>query len=366
MKNKMKLESGTSNASTTNEEGLDFVLSHFQEPIWPRTISTADSHGAQVLVYSKEKAVQKFAAANMLECRINAFPAYTQYKGINRQAPNFIFIDLDKSRFNSEGSHKRALAKTSNILIRTLGGRPTVLWSGNGFHIYQPINAFVLEQEEIFSKFERPSKAFLRFAEWYLSNGKCDMSHNTTVSFRNCMVRIPGLHNAKYLIESKDSEVKTVQKWDDYRPDIRFILGSFYAWLVDQKIKNIEFQKLPKQYTLCRRPQGSSNIQWIERLLQTPIQDHRKFAVWRILAPYLLNVRKLSYEEGYGIIEQWLDKCNHIKRLGFNPRQKIKEGIRGEQKAIFLSDFERLRSENMELYEILLYPSSPPTAGEVV
>jgi hypothetical protein len=253
MKNNLKLETGTSNASTTNEfsRGLDFILRHFHDPIWPRTISTAASHGAQFFVYSKEEAIQKFRAANLFDCRINAYPAYTEYKGINRQPPDFIFIDLDKSRFNSEGSHKRALAKTSNILKRTLGGRPTVLWSGNGFHIYQPINAFVLEQEEIFSKFERPSKAFLRFAEWYLSNGKCDMGHNTTVSFRNCMVRIPGSHNAKYLIESKDSEVRTVQEWDGYRPDIRFILGSFYPWLVDQKIKEIEFQKLRKQYTLA-------------------------------------------------------------------------------------------------------------------
>ena len=322
--------------------------------------------GPNFMFIAKMKLFRNFELPNLFDCRINAYPAYTEYQGINRQPPDFIFIDLDKSRFNSEGSHKRALAKTSNILKRTLGGRPTVLWSGNGFHIYQPINAFVLEQEEIFSKFERPSKAFLRFAEWYLSNGKCDMGHNTTVSFRNCMVRIPGSHNAKYLIESKDSEVKTVQKWDGYRPDIRFILGSFYAWLVDQKIKNIEFQKLRKQYTLCRRPKGSSNIQWIEKLLQTPIQDHRKFAVWRILAPYLLNVRKLSYEEGYGIIEQWLDKCNHIKRLGFNASQKIKEGIRGAAKGYFPISFERLRSENMELYEILLYPSSPPTAAEVV
>ena len=94
------------------EEGLEFILSHFDEPIFPRTISTAVTYGAQVLVFSKEEAVQKFKAANMLDCRINAYPSYTQFKGLNRQAPNFIFIDLDRCNFTTEKAHALALDKT--------------------------------------------------------------------------------------------------------------------------------------------------------------------------------------------------------------------------------------------------------------
>ena len=55
------------------EEGLVFILGHFSEPIFPRTISTAATYGAQVLVYSKEEALARFEAANLLDCRINAF-----------------------------------------------------------------------------------------------------------------------------------------------------------------------------------------------------------------------------------------------------------------------------------------------------
>ena len=43
----------------------------------------------------------------------------------------------------------------------------------------------------------------------------------------------------------------------------------------------------------------STTIVWIEKLLQTPIDDHRKFAVWRILAPYLINIRKCSVDEAF-------------------------------------------------------------------
>ncbi|HKI07684.1 MAG TPA: hypothetical protein VKA09_04765 [Nitrososphaeraceae archaeon] len=31
------------------KQGLDFIISHFKAPIWPRTISTSATNGAQVL-----------------------------------------------------------------------------------------------------------------------------------------------------------------------------------------------------------------------------------------------------------------------------------------------------------------------------
>ena len=37
-------------------EGLDFILCHFQGPMWPRTVSTAATYGAQVLVFSEQEA----------------------------------------------------------------------------------------------------------------------------------------------------------------------------------------------------------------------------------------------------------------------------------------------------------------------
>ena len=176
-----------------------------------------------------------------MDCRISAYPSHTEYKGINRQAPDLIFIDLDRSTFKTERAHKLALTATLKNIKEKAQGKPTVIWSGNGYHIYQPIEGLVLEQIELFSKFDQPSsKSFQRFAEWYLSNGKSDHAHNTTVSFKNCMLRIPGSHNSKCLREEKegkDSEVRIIQKWDGHRPKINLLLGSFYAYLVDRKFK---------------------------------------------------------------------------------------------------------------------------------
>lgn len=75
------------------EEGLDFILNHFKEPIFPRTISTKTTEGRQVVVYNKEEVLARFKAANFLDCKISAYPKYVEWQGINRQAPSLIFIE---------------------------------------------------------------------------------------------------------------------------------------------------------------------------------------------------------------------------------------------------------------------------------
>lgn len=214
-------------------QDLDFILSHFQEPLWPRTIATKTTDKRQVLIFNKREAFARFAQANWLDCRISAYPSFTEYKGINRQAPNFIFIDLDRSSFKTERSHKIALNTTLKNIREKLGGNPTVLWSGNGYHVYQPIEAFILEQEKIFANLsELASRKFMQFAEYYLSNGKCDYAHNITVSFKNCMVRIPGSVNSK-----NGQVVRVIQEWNGYRPAINYLLREFRRYLIDQIIK---------------------------------------------------------------------------------------------------------------------------------
>ena len=48
------------------EEGIDFILSHFEEPIWPRTIFTPKEK--QLSVYDRENALARFRQANLLDC----------------------------------------------------------------------------------------------------------------------------------------------------------------------------------------------------------------------------------------------------------------------------------------------------------
>src|ERR1700757_16050 len=97
--NKINTRVGVDCVTAPIEQGLSFIISHFDEPVWPRTIFTPKEK--QVLVYTKDEALAKFRQARFLDCRINACPSYTEWKELNRQAPNSVFIDLDLSRCKS-------------------------------------------------------------------------------------------------------------------------------------------------------------------------------------------------------------------------------------------------------------------------
>jgi hypothetical protein len=248
-------------------------------------------------------------------------------------------------------------ATLKTIKEKLLGANPTVLWTGNGYHIYQPIEAFVLEEEGAFSNFDQSSKVFLKFAEQYLSNNKSDPSHNP--SFKSCMIRIPGSFNSKCILEGKDPEVRIIQRWNGYRPKINLLLGSFYAYLVDQRIKELQRQKneLKVKYQIKKKKNNNTSITaipWIELLLETPIEDYRKNAISLILAPYLINIKKLSYDDAFNIIKDWLNKCDSIKRLDSNFNYRIKYALENSIKKSYLPmKFETLKEKNIALYDSL-------------
>ena len=292
------------------EEGLDYILSHLEQPtIFPRTIMTKKL-GYQRLVYSKERAIEHFIDSEFIDCRINAYSYLTEYKDVPRYKPDFLFIDLDKNKFKSDKRFELALYDTLKNIKEKLNGYPTVLFTGGGYHIYQPVYIpTALENITEFQEFDKPSEHFLRFAKDFLSNNKADKQNNP--SFRSCLLRIPRSINSKYNIK-----VKIIKKWNGIRAPInKDLLIEFRRYLIQKKID----QEKKRQKILSIRTNKVENsinyYPWIEHLLQTPIEDFRKLVIDLILAPYLINVRKLSYSESFKIIKDWLDKCNDLKRL---------------------------------------------------
>lgn len=72
-------------------------------------------------------------------------------------------IDLDLNNFKSEIAINKALKSTLDHIYGLLKVRPTVLWTGNGYHIYLPIKAFVLEEEQVFANFSSPHEPNLPY-----------------------------------------------------------------------------------------------------------------------------------------------------------------------------------------------------------
>jgi hypothetical protein len=303
-----------SNNLKTIESAIDFILSHFEESLFPRKISTYKSQQNrpfQFLVRTREEIINSFISSNFVDCRINAYPCLTEYKDVPRYKPDFIFIDLDRNNFKSDRSFELALYNTLKNIKGKLNGNPTVLFTGGGYHIYQPVYCkTALENITEFNGFDRPSEQFLRFAKDYLSNNKADKQNNP--SFKSCLLRIPGSINSKY-----NKKVTIIQKWNGIRvPITKEIIEEFRTWLIQKKID----QQKQRQKILVERSKNKLDSKnyypWIEHLLlQTPIEDFRKLVIDLILAPYLINIKKLSYSESYTIIKDWLDKCNELKRL---------------------------------------------------
>jgi hypothetical protein len=165
------------------EDGFDFILSHFQEPIFPRKIMTKGL-GYQVEIFNKQEALAYFKKSKYQDCRINAYPSFTNYHGINMTPVSFLMVDLDLKDFESSNLLKRVLNKTKENIGKqekqgSIGGNPTVLWTGNGYHIYSPVSGFILEEYETFYEFTKYfdkdlTSLFIQFVEEYFTDYAAD------------------------------------------------------------------------------------------------------------------------------------------------------------------------------------------------
>lgn len=325
------------------ESGLEFMLGHFSQPLFPRKVSTAVTRNGQKPAVDKGHAMSYFEGALWEECRIEAF-------GINQTNPDLIFIDIDAEHFASMRSFKLALTKTLKNIKKKIGGHPTVIWSGRGYHIIQPIDCSVNldEVNEFAALTDSPNNKFLQFAERYLSNGKCD--DDNYPAMKSCMLRIPGSLHSECKEAGIDAEVKILQEWDGHRPDYRLLLGSFYADLVGKQQCKV---------SRIREPFSSSElkgeaIHWIEKLLQTPIDDYRKHARDLILVPYIVLRRGILDEtQVSSIVMEWADKCTELRRLDPSRREfehRIRTRVREvKQDRISQMKWATLQEKNPEL-----------------
>jgi hypothetical protein len=155
--------------------------------------------GYQKEVFNIQEVLEHFRASIYEDCRINAYPSFTKYDGINR-TPSFLIIDIDLKDFGSKDKIDIAMNRVLKRTESKMRGHPTVLWTGNGYHIYQPVAGFILEEEEVFAKFIDPTRKdltpkFMQFAEDFLTNKKGDRQHRPSIN--SCLVRIPGTINSK-------------------------------------------------------------------------------------------------------------------------------------------------------------------------
>jgi hypothetical protein len=331
--------------------GVDFILNHVQPPLYPRTIMTRQI-GRQQEISNRESIIKYFQASCWEDCRINAYGTYTNFHGINRTAPTFFMIDLDLDNFGSSDQIDRLLNKTLRKINSTLRATPSVLLTGNGYHIYQPVNGFILEEYDVFAEFIDPAKKdlttrFMRFCEEFFTAGKCDPNHRPSVS--SCLLRVPGTINSKC-----NAQVEIVQEWNGEKPPINYLLREFRTYLIDEKFKETYKKDNRRIVKRSIRVSQSCITWWIEKLLANPVADYRKNAVALILAPYLVNIKKVPYDSAFATIAEWLKRCNSLKNLDFDITRNTHVALlQAAKNRIPPMKLDTLKSKNKDLYRIL-------------
>lgn len=183
------------------------------------------------------------------------------------------------------------------------------------------------------------------------TNGKHDPQHRPSVN------RVPGSINSK-----NNQEVTIIQQWNRYRPAIQYMLREFRTHLIQEQLDSIIEGQTPGKVKARQKPgtnrylNTNDTIGWIKGLLNIPIADYRKYCIWRILAPYLMNIKTLSEVEAFTLIMDWLDKCNEMVRLSFCPGPRVRQDIRSAKRvrvSYYPVSLNNLQKENADLYNLV-------------
>jgi hypothetical protein len=329
-------------------------------------------------------------------------------------APSLVHIDLDRKNFSSDRTHKNALNKTLTkinevFLLPKEVSPATVYWSGGGYHILLPVevdptkypvkNGLTLEQTvpgrdlryaslftggndyRFSASYRLPANLFLWFAEKFLTGGKGDSGHKPSV--RSSMVRAPGSYNSKYVDKDKErAEVKILQRWDGHtKAHILFLLGVFYRNVGDDykkqtrmlaganKVKRrVQAAQIALERTLEVMPvsayiathvfyEGSystyaHNKYWyVDRLIQTPVDDFRKRGIDLLLAPFLITIKRMSDYAAEQIMLNWLNRCSSLRPLDFDAAKRVQEKIVYVKESNYLPlGEEKLKAQDPDLF----------------
>lgn len=289
------------------KSGLDYLLGHFEDN-FPRKISTHKTQNKQVLVNSKKDALQHFSNSSFIDCRISAFSETEKLV----KKPNLIFVDLDD---------KSALPESLALFYKTINGIPTVIDTGNGYAIIQPIKMEIWDEQKIGTYNgkhpEELVQIFLSWVERFLTNNKCDSGHHPCLG--NTLIRIPGSYNSKSLARGKsfeDSKVSVVCEWNNYRPEVKNLPFKKYV----DKIIRKESQRKKTNYK-------SGEIKYINELLKKQIQNGRKRIFALILCPYFVNVKKLSITESEQKISEYFNNYIPKSLIQYKLREVLKKNI---------------------------------------
>jgi Primase X len=142
-------------------------------------------------------------------------------------------------------------------------------------------------------------------------------------------------------------------------PEIDNLLVEFQTFLADKNLKTeINHKKIITTRRNNNVRSSSNSVLYVEKLLRMQIEDHRKFAISLILAPYFVNIQNLSDVNSFSKIKQWILRCDGVRKLepciGYFDYLINRSIERAKETGIKPLKFEEtLQYKNRELYDLL-------------
>jgi Primase X len=176
------------------------------------------------------------------------------------------------------------------------------------------------------------------------------------------LLRVPYTFNSKCIEEGADAEIKIIQPCDSSipLPNIDNLLVEFQTYLIDKRLKAEVKEEITvkNRHYSCNSADIHNTIPYIEKLLNQSLEDYRKAAISLILAPYFVNVQKLTGPDSFSRIKEWALKCDLVKKLepslGYFYDLINRALERAKETGIKPLKFEdTLRYKNRELYNML-------------
>ncbi len=185
-----------------------------------------------------------------------------------------------------------------------------------------------------------------------------------------------------YLTLASRCELGRLPRWKLVRQDLSRgrvrmtdnLLNDFFEScgqaVIAEGVRNLRKAQFPRQlsdvrsnvvrYVPIQRPRVGREYEYVESLLKHPVSDGRHRLVWLVLAPYLVNVKKLEQEQAIERIRAFVSaagETSELKRfVEYNVRRAKRNGLLPPR-------FSTLRSEHPDIYgllpkEVVMQPSS--------
>jgi hypothetical protein len=293
-----------------------------------------------------------------------AYPVYPQ--NLKEISPCELLIDIDYDKSKPLVAAKRQALRIKNKTVKKIRElfqtsttyNPTVLETGNGYHIYIVLNnTRPLEyNEKLKAICDNPSQKFLKWIAKECSCGNSDS--NNTPAFKSCYWRLPHTLNSKC-----GEQVKVISEFNGPLQIPSALLVDFRLYLEDKDTEQQQERKFDSTVGPIHRAKFANNPQysWIEnKLMQTGIDNYRKRLIWCAIAPYLIHGLGLSEVQARNQIIKWLfNKCAALRPIDFDYDNKIRESLDGalgrntQGKKYGPISLKTLRNDKPEIYNYL-------------